>query len=99
MYRFALCDDEAKDLETLYDALLAFFEKHHLKNFIIDTFFNGNSLLASTNHYDLIFLDICLPDISGSEIAQYYIEHKQGKILYSYHILKLLLKKVTVLMH
>ncbi|MDO5785523.1 MAG: LytTR family DNA-binding domain-containing protein [Eubacteriales bacterium] len=64
----ALCDDDENYLNCLHRIVTEFFFQ---KNILlrIDTFLKGEDLLNAGIHYQIYFLDIYLPDISGIEIA------------------------------
>lgn len=65
MTRILLVDDEPSILEVL----TAYFEK---ENWDVDSSMNGKEALAmiETHHYDIILLDLMLPDMTGEEICQ-----------------------------
>ena len=64
--RIAICDDLKEERKKVIDALNSV-----IKNFSVNEFEDGNELLK--NHsafpYDLIFLDIHMPKISGIDTA------------------------------
>lgn len=65
MTHVLLVDDEPSILEVL----TAYFEK---ENWTVDTSMNGKEALAmiETAAYDIILLDLMLPDMTGEEICQ-----------------------------
>ena len=65
MTRVLLVDDEPSILEVL----TAYFEK---ENWDVDSSMNGKEALAmiETHRYDIILLDLMLPDMTGEEICQ-----------------------------
>lgn len=67
--RIALCDDEGDALLALQEMVQAFCEKRGLEA-TIDSFPGGEDLLASTQQYDIFFMDIYLPGMSGVEAAE-----------------------------
>lgn len=67
--RIAICDDEESAL-TLLRAFLQHYETEHNLTFTIDCFSSGDSFLASTALYDIIFMDIYLPGMNGAEIVR-----------------------------
>lgn len=69
MIKIAVCDDEPVMCQQLKQLLSEFFTFEN-RPFDISCFANGLSLLASPFHYDLIFLDIQLPNINGVELAK-----------------------------
>ncbi len=67
--RIAVCDDEEKyrvELKSLLDRLGSAYD------YDIDTFSNGNWLLreCEKDPYDLVFLDIEMPEIDGISLAR-----------------------------
>ena len=72
MYKIAICDDNEK---------LCFEIEHYILNygkelreiFYVDVFFKGEELydtIVKGEYYDLIYLDIELPEISGIEVGK-----------------------------
>lgn len=83
--KIAICDDERKDIEILRKHITT-----HRKTYEIVEFTSANSFLQrvySGEHFDLLFLDIQMPDADGWKIAK---ELKQKKI-------KIYIAMVTVL--
>ncbi len=64
--RIAVCDDMAEERRNMRRALGSV-----LKDFTLDEFSDGNELLRShaAHPYDVIFLDIIMPGISGMDTA------------------------------
>ena len=63
------CDDIAKQIENIL--------KQSNMDFIIKKFFSGMELIQRKESFDIIFLDIKMPKISGMELAKKI--RKQGK--------------------
>ena len=65
--RIAVCDDNKADRQKLIEAL-----RSAVGNVSVNEFEDGNELLCSHAHlpYDLIFLDILMPRISGMDTAE-----------------------------
>lgn len=69
MLSVAVCDDvavECADIAKRIETIL----RQHGADCIIKTFFSGRKLLQDRETFDLIFLDIKMPDISGMELAR-----------------------------
>lgn len=78
----AICDDEKEICTQVEDYLTELLEEKDIK-FEIDVFYNGEGLckeMARTS-YDLVFLDIELPDKSGVEIGSYIRETLKNEIV------------------
>ena len=68
MLRIAICDDEYLFIEMFSDLINKFFAETDS----IDKYTNPQRLLNSDKVYDIIFLDIDMPEINGIEVAQKY---------------------------
>ena len=68
MVRFAVCDDDQKMLDSILEKLHTYYPDECE----IKTYTDGASLLSDCclNCFDAIFLDICMPGLSGMEIAE-----------------------------
>lgn len=73
MLRIAVCDDEKEILDKIEEMLYVieegFEEKYQIKRFT-----DGKALLESLaggEKYDIVFLDISMPEVSGVRIGQY----------------------------
>lgn len=60
----AICDDDNTIIEDIKNKLLAYRNDYQ-----IDSFNSGIELLKSQTQYDLIFLDIEMPEINGMDVA------------------------------
>jgi len=71
MIRIAICDDDKHTLSVLERYISNGF-KVHTDEFIVKCYDNGKRLLSdnSFNAFDVLFLDIDMPKISGFDIAQ-----------------------------
>lgn len=76
MLLIAVCDDipiECADIAKQIETIL----KQSNTDFIIKKFFGGLELIQSRESFDIIFLDIKMPDINGMELAKQI--RKQGR--------------------
>lgn len=71
MIRAAICDDESTMLDYLYEHISKEFKQQNA-DVQIDKFISGKDFLNSHNAkpYDVVFLDIDMPEINGFEIAE-----------------------------
>lgn len=69
--RIAICDDNAADAQQLSQYLADYLARHCYQGELV-TFSSGEAFLAAFEPgvFDLVFLDIYLPGISGVDIAQ-----------------------------
>ena len=76
MLLIAICDDipiECADIAKQIETIL----RRSNTDFIIKKFFSGQELLLSRESFDIIFLDIKMPNINGMELAKQI--RKQGR--------------------
>ncbi|MCH5297914.1 MAG: response regulator transcription factor [Ruminococcus sp.] len=81
-FRIAVCDDEQIICTTLYNKLKKISEIKLVK-FEIDCFNSGEELcceMKSTN-YDLLFLDIELPEMNGVAVGKYIRESLNNELI------------------
>lgn len=71
MIRIAIVDDEEIILNCMRRKIINLFERMNIENEIY-SFVNGDILIKECNekHFDIIFLDIDMPDVSGIDIAR-----------------------------
>lgn len=82
MIRIAVCDDQTEIVEKIKDLLIK-YAKQKDYNFEILTFTSGKNLSTQDTLFDLIFLDVEMPDIDGIKTAQIIRrEEKSVKIVY-----------------
>lgn len=62
--QIAICDDEPIIANDIKEKLL-----QYKPDYVIDLYLSGKELLGTKKEYDLIFLDIEMPEISGMEVA------------------------------
>lgn len=67
--RIAICDDEPKQLAQTFQTI---DQIHKSLDILMDEFHTGKSLLdrLSTTSYDLIILDIEMPEMNGIQVAR-----------------------------
>ena len=71
MIRFAICDDEPVALDMLADGLTRAFQGQEIA---IERFDSGTSLRAAlldNRSFDVLLLDINMPDINGIYLARH----------------------------
>lgn len=82
MYRIAICDDEPDSLQNIYELVEKFFGRVERQS-VIEKYSNGVQLkngIANGKFYDIILLDIEMPDISGMELAA-FIRKKYSEVI------------------
>ena len=69
MYRALIVEDEPEEASRLIDFIRRYGQTHD-ETFDIVTLRSAMEMLSNREHFDLVFLDINLPGISGMEAAQ-----------------------------
>lgn len=71
MLRVAICDDEPTMLNYIYENILSEFERQDI-DACIDKFMFGKDFLSAHKKepFDVVFLDIVMPNINGFDIAK-----------------------------
>lgn len=71
MINIAVCDDDLKQLKKITEIVSGSFSQH-TDDFVIKSFENGTALLMNyfENNFDVLFLDIDMPQLSGFDIAK-----------------------------
>lgn len=82
MIRIAVCDDEEYICVCLEDMLTDILQDKNVQ-FEIDTFSSGESLCRELERrdFDIIFLDIELPEVSGIDVGRYIREALKNEIV------------------
>lgn len=68
--KIAICDDDVIITEQLQKYLSDYFKRTKVPPCLIDNFASGEVLLASSISYDIVFLDIEMPGLSGIFVGQ-----------------------------
>ena len=71
MLRIAICDDDQALLHSYKNRIKALFESKHVDAIIFD-YTKGSKLITECKEvpFDLIFLDIDMPEMSGFDVAE-----------------------------
>lgn len=67
--KIAICDDEIEYINDVERHLKEYFSNHGL-SYTLFKYDNGVALLNSDNDFDIVFLDIEMPDINGIELGK-----------------------------
>jgi DNA-binding LytR/AlgR family response regulator len=79
--KIAICDDDIKQLDLIKMAVENYIKEHGEQNFDIECFDDPCVFLQQyekSGGYDIVLLDICMPDILGTEVAR-KIRKRQDK--------------------
>jgi DNA-binding LytR/AlgR family response regulator len=79
MYRFAICDDDVNFVDLFCEKIKKLFKNAEIP-IEISIFLNGNDLIKSEEKFDVIFLDIEMPEIRGFEVAKKLSEEFQRNL-------------------
>lgn len=69
MFRIALCDDEIEQLE-LMKQIIGERLQHANVEFVLEKYLSGKSLLNAKGAFDVAFLDVEMPGMTGIEVAR-----------------------------
>lgn len=84
MMRIAICDDDVKDAQMLYEYVSDYIKEHQL-NANIHVYHTGEELLKSEYMFKIIFLDISMGEgIDGISVGKMFHSHNWNtKIIYT----------------
>lgn len=80
--RIAICEDEHDSLINLKKLIMEFCTDKNITP-EIDCFSCGGDLIASPNEYKLIFMDIYLPDMIGTEVIRRFSASVNSQIVFT----------------
>lgn len=80
--RIAICDDDSLMREKLEIDIRYCFKTFKVKDIEIDLFETGDDLVESTSEYDMAFLDVEMPGISGINVGRHLYENNKNIILF-----------------
>lgn len=80
MIKIAVCDDDTIMTEFIGEAVLSEYSKYD-NDVTVDNVDNCTMLQTADYHYDIIFLDIDMPDISGFDIAERLNRDSRGALI------------------
>ena len=73
MIKIAICDDEQKYLIRMQELIQSIMQKEQIEEYKLALFSSAKELkekIAERQEYQVIFLDINMPQMSGLELAQ-----------------------------
>ena len=77
MIKIAICDDEEIFRENTEKACRIYFREKQ-EEIMIDFFMSGKELLGTEEVYDILFLDIEMPDSDGIHVKEYFEENRKN---------------------
>jgi len=77
MIRIAICDDMQIFIDEAATCCAEYFKNRDIE-YMADKYLDGRSLLESEEYYDIILLDVEMPDINGVEVKRYIEEQRKG---------------------
>lgn len=86
--KIAICDDEYTDRERMINECRCFFQEYDCQGFFAGTpeisgFSSGRELIASSQEYNILFLDIEMPEQDGICVKEYFeTYHRQTQIIF-----------------
>lgn len=86
MINIAICDDESEILKQIAGIIRSYMKEKNYQ-YHVDEFTSGKDLLKKQDKladYDLIFLDVEMPDVSGLEVAVKIREKYAPKVALAY---------------
>ena len=81
MMNIAICDDNKEIVEIIYKIVSDFFRKYKSNIPNINLFDNGSNLEKDTCIYDIVFMDIEMPEMDGLTIGRKLINKNPKTIL------------------
>lgn len=80
--RIALCDDDESALNILKLHIYSFYTRAILA-VQIDCFYSGEEYLSTNGLYDIVFMDIYLPGISGTDVIRETGKGKSHQVVFT----------------
>ncbi len=75
MLKIAICDDEVIYKENTEKECKSYFHeetKYFAEEVVFFTFSSGNELINSAEEYDILFLDVEMPDGDGIRVKEHF---------------------------
>ena len=79
--RILICDDEIKNVNTLQNYVEEYMNNHGVA-FEIETATNPTDVIAGDTIYDLVFLDIEMPELDGFKLARKLKERNTKVVIF-----------------
>lgn len=80
MLYIAICDDSREDRKRILDFVRDYYKKHDF-DAQIDDFETAGKLLSAEETYDIYFLDVIMPGMTGIEAAKRLLKKKEAPVI------------------
>ncbi|NLO84843.1 MAG: response regulator transcription factor [Clostridiales bacterium] len=79
--RIAICDDVPRDVESLSAMLIEYCNHIHITPYI-NSYSHGLDYLASTERYDIVFIDTYMDQMSGLDTIRAMKKHRNALVVF-----------------
>ncbi len=80
MLNVAICDDEQRFLESFEKIVVSAFMRCDLEVKVV-TFNNGTDLLNEISNFNVVFLDVDMPELTGESVAEYIKKNSSNTLI------------------
>ncbi|MCR4839025.1 MAG: LytTR family DNA-binding domain-containing protein [Eubacterium sp.] len=82
MMKIVICDDDSDVIKTLELSILAYFKRKKMETPIISTFTSAESMIDAGESYDLAFLDVEMPGLTGISSIRELRNHNKNLLVF-----------------